>query len=138
MPNKTLTEFSGKLAEEISDRKIYDITEISNLIQVRTKFVLRDIMNEFSTEAELHYLKLLDEQSKNRLNSPEYVQLGYKLAAAKQRKSAANRAANNMGREDDYQRLKNFVSDKFGVESLNEFLNEKAPRIPKKTPVYKT
>lgn len=124
MSKKIITDFSEQLANEISQRKIYDFKEISNLIKVRTKFALRNIMNEYSTDAELEYLKLLNQQSKNKINSADYVKMGYKLSVAKHRKASANRAVNNMGRNDDYQRLKNFVSHKFGAESLNEFFNE--------------
>lgn len=138
MAKKIITDFSEQLAKEIAERKIYDFAEISSLIQVRTKFLLRDMMSEYSTQAERDYLKLLDEQSKNRLNSAAYVQMGYKLSAAKQRKAAANRAANNMGREDDYQKLKNFVSHKFGKEALNDFFNKDVSEMPEKLPIYRT
>ena len=138
MDKKIITDFSESLANEIAQRKIYDLEEISILIQTRTRFLLRDMMNEYSTEAEKEYLKLLDQQSKNNLNSTAYVQMGYKLSAAKQRKAAANRAANNMGRDDDYQKLKDFIINKFGEEVLNDFYNQDAPEMPDKFPIYRT
>ena len=138
MAKKIITEFSEQLAKEIAERKIYDFAEISSLIEVRTKFCIRDLMREYSTQAESDYIKLLEEQSKNRIGSTAYISLGYKLSAAKQKKAAANRAANNMGREDDYENLKRFVSHKFGKEALNDFFNQDAPEIPKKLPIYRT
>ena len=138
MAKKIITDFSESLANEIAQRKIYNIEGISILIEVRTKLLIRDLMNEYSTEAEKDYLKLLDQQSRNRINTNAYVQMGYKLAAAKQRKASANRAANNMGKEDDYQRLKNFVSHKFGREAINDFFNQDAHEIPDKLPIYRT
>jgi len=121
MKEKLITEFSSSLAKEISERKIYDLQEVSLLIKLRLDFVLRDLMNQYSTEAEIEYISLLTQQSKNRIGSKEYIQLGYKLAAARQKKSSANRAANNMGREDDYQRLKNFISSEYGDIALTKF-----------------
>lgn len=137
MSKKVIKEFSKELAKEISERKIYDLSEVVSLIEVRTKFCIIDLMREYSTQAEIDYNNLLEEQSKNRIGSPAYISLGYKISSAKQRKSSANRAANNMGRKDDYQRLKNFVSHKFGNEALNDFFNQDAPEIPEKLPIYR-
>ena len=47
MANKIITEFSEQLAAEIAERKIYDFKEISSLIQVRTRFCMRDLMTEY-------------------------------------------------------------------------------------------
>lgn len=138
MSMKIITEFSEKLAQEISERKIYDLEEISNLIRVRLKFCIRDLIMEYSTQAEIEYIKLLDEQSKHKIGSIQYISFGYKLSSAKQKKAAANRAANCMGRNDDYQNLKDFISHKFGKNALNEFYNKDAPKTPEKFPIFKT
>lgn len=138
MAKKIITDFSERLAKEIADRKIYDFEEISTLIQVRTSFLLRDMINEYSTEAQRDYLELLKERSKYKINSTAFLKMGYKISVAKQRKADANRAANMMGRQDDYQKLKNFVSHKFGLKVLNEFYNQKESEIPEKLPIYRT
>jgi hypothetical protein len=121
MKEKLITEFSNSLAKEISERKIYDIAEITTLIKMRLEFVLRDLMTAYSTQAETEYMNMLNQQSKNKIGSLEYIKLGYKLAAAKQKKASANRAANNMGREDDYHNLKQFILSEYGEEALTKF-----------------
>ena len=56
---------SIELSSKISDYSVYDIEEVATLIKVEIKFLLKDIMLEYSTQQEREYLKLLEEQSKN-------------------------------------------------------------------------
>jgi hypothetical protein len=125
MTKTIISELSDNLSKEISERKIYDLEEISNLIKVRVSFGMRDLIREHSTNEEVEYMKLLREQSKNRIGSNQYISTGYKLAEAKQKKSSANRAANNMGREDNYLKLQNFIRSKSLDDLLIEFHNTK-------------
>lgn len=118
---KVITDFSEQLAREIAERNVYDINDIAALIESRVNMCVRDIVDEYTTQAEMEYMRLLDRQSKNKIGGTEYILLGYKIAAAKQKKAAANRASNNMRKEDEYSRLKDFVEINFGKDVLDEF-----------------
>lgn len=121
MERMAITDFANSLAQEIAQRQIFDVNEIASMIKVRTNFAIRELMNEYTTESEKEYMNLVYQQSRQRVGSKEYIEFGYKLAALKHKKAAANRAANNLKRQDDYQLLKNFVIDKFGDDVYNEF-----------------
>ncbi len=121
MKHECISDFSDNLAKEISGRNIFDLQEISLLIRMRTHNVLHSLMDEYSTKAEIDYRRLLEQQSKNRPGSQDYIIMGYRLSQAKQKKASANRAANNIRKEDEFELLKQFIIGKFGIAFLNEF-----------------
>ncbi len=138
MVESIINKMSIELSSKISDYAVYDIEEVATLIKVEVKFLLKDIMLEYATQQEKEYLKLLDEQSKNKIGSLSYVKLGYKLSAAKQKKAAANRSAHNMNKQDELYYLKKFISNKFGKKVLKEFNIAKLNKSIDNLPIYKT
>lgn len=124
MEQKIITRLSEDLAKEIASRNVCDVSDISVLIGVQVRFALRDIVDEYTTAEELEYQRLLEAQSKLRPHSQKYVMSGYKLALAKQKKAAANRAANNLKRQDACSILKEFISTEHGKEKVVELLED--------------
>lgn len=107
-----IKEFAKQIAKEISELSIMDIDSVALMIEVRMKSSMLDFVNEYSTKEEGEYLKLLKEQSKNKMGTKQYNELSYRLTEAKARKAAANRASNNIRREDNYEKLKSWVITK--------------------------
>lgn len=119
-----IKEFSNEIAKEIAQRSIMDVNDVSLMISVRIKNAMPDFIEEYSSKAEKEYLKLLNEQSKNKVGTKEYNQLAYKLTIAKSKKATANRALNNFRRKDNYGNLKEWVVEKYGKHALDEFVKE--------------
>tara|TARA_R110000823_G_C15554163_1_gene459670 strand:- start:66 stop:485 length:420 start_codon:yes stop_codon:yes gene_type:complete len=138
MVESMINELSIELSNKISKLVVYDVKEVATLIKVEIKFLIKDIILEYATQAEKEYLKLLEEQSKNKIGSLSYTKLGYKLSAAKQKKAAANRTAHNMNRQDDLHNLKKFIIDKFGKQVIKEFNITKFDKNTYDFPIYKT
>jgi len=80
--NKIIVDFSLKLANEILVRNINNLDEVSILIEVRLHDVIRDLMNDYSTQIvgamkrsveKADYLKRIEQQDKNRIGSKKYL-----------------------------------------------------------------
>lgn len=129
-----IKKFATAIAKEISERSIMDIDNVALMLEVRIKSSMIDFLNEYSTKEEKEYLKLLTEQSKNKIGTAKYNELAYKLTFAKAKKAAANRAVNNIKREDNYEKLKSWVIERFGRDVYDVFVADEM----EKTPVYST
>lgn len=125
-----IKKFANEIANEIAGLKMIDVEGLSVMIEVRIKSNMLNFVNEYTTKEELEYLRLINEQSKNKLGTPKYNETAYKLTAAKARKTAANRAANNVKRKDDYESLKKWVKQKYGEEAFEEFTTLKSNELP--------
>jgi len=121
MKIKSVEKLAEELANEISERKIFDIDDVKQLISIRFRSGLFDFLSELSSVEEKEYLIALDQQSRNKIGSTQYIALGYKLSALKAKKASVNRAINNVKRDDKLERLKKFVNDKFGELAVTEF-----------------
>ena len=124
MTETKIKDFSESLAKEITERSIISAKEISGLIEVRIKMSMKEFVSEYSTKSEREYLELLEKQSKCTVGSPEYNVNAYKLTQAKAKKAEANRAKNNMQREDNYKKLKDYVIDNYGRPVFDDFVYE--------------
>lgn len=111
-----IKRISKEIASEIITRPNFDLEEISGIVSFRINESILEILSSNVDKEELNYHKLLVQQSQLRVGSKEYVNLGYKLAIAKNRKSIANRA------------LHNAKSNLKAVKIMN-FLKEKHPEI---------
>lgn len=129
MKNKTIERFAHNLAKEISDRPSFDIAEIETLIAVRVQSVMFEIMNQHALNEEKEYLALLNEQSQYKAGSEKYNKTAYKLSIAKSKKAIANRAANNVGRDDNFSKMKIFLISKNRKDLLDEFLDEMKNKV---------
>lgn len=119
--NSIIEKFAKDVASEIISRPNFDLEETTILIKVRLKDSLNEILLANCEHAELVYQRLLQEQGQHRYGSSRYVEFGYKLAAAKSKKSLANRTSSNVRREDKYKKSCDFIKANFGDEKLEEF-----------------
>ena len=124
MKLKSINTHAELLAEEISTRSIYKVEEIKTLIAMRFNDALKEFIKERATESEKEYYNLLKQQANNKIGSTQYVSMGYKLAAAKHKKTESNRILNEINQDDKYIRLKKFVAAKFGQDVIDEFIKE--------------
>lgn len=123
-----IKRLSDDIAKEIISRPKFDLDEISRIIKFRVKESMLDILLENVEKEEVAYHKLLLQQSELRTGSKEYVELGYKLALAKRKKSVANRAVNNVRRETSFKLITNYIKDTYGENELKkvyEIIHEK-------------
>lgn len=132
--DNSIKEFAKDIAKEISERSIMDVDNVALMIEVRLKSSMIDFVSEYSVKEEKEYLKILEQQSKTKRGSRQYVELGYKLALAKSKKSAANRTANNLRQTDIYSRFKSWITQKYGREVVDEFISSELTP----TPIYTT
>lgn len=119
-----IKKFANQIAKEILERSIMDVDSVALMIEVRLKSSMLDFVNEYSTKEEGEYLKLLAEQSKNKIGSKQYNEIAYKLTFAKAKKAAANRTQNNLLRIGKYDKLKKGLIAKHGRETFDAFLSE--------------
>lgn len=124
MKSKSIYVCADSLAREISERPIFDIEEIKTLIAVRFNDALIDFIKEHASQNEKEYQDLLQQQANNRIGGKEYVSMGYKLAAAKHKKSVSNRILNEVRQKDMYVLLKQYISKKYGKSVIEEFIKE--------------
>lgn len=124
MKDLTIKKLADDLANELAERRQWDLENIKSLIYVKFRSTLLDMINDQHTFEEKQYLIALDQQSKNRIGSTEYIKLGYTLSALKAKKAHTNRLANNVKREDSLTKLKAYVTEKWGIEELNQLLAE--------------
>jgi hypothetical protein len=115
-----IKEVSKEIAREIITRPNFDLEEIANIINFRIKESMLDILLSNVEKEEITYHRLLLEQSSNRVGSKQYVDLGYKLAIAKNKKSIANRAVNNVRNNTKIAICYSFIKGKLGDDSLTE------------------
>jgi len=124
MKSKSIEECAEKLAKEISERSIFDIEDVKGLIVLYFNESLAEFIKEHTSQSEKEYYLLLQQQSKNKIGSREYVSLGYKLAAAKYKKTASNRVLNEVRLEDKYTLLTKFVVEQYGQEVIDKFIDK--------------
>lgn len=132
--NKTIKEFCKTTAIDISERKLMNIDEVATMLEVRILASLLDFISEYSSIEEKKYLDLLNIQKQNKVGSQKYNEIAYKLTAVKAKKAAANRAINNIKRDDKYEMLKQWIIDKYGESEFKMFTKEKYPV----SPIYST
>jgi len=121
MKSKSIDKCAKDLAEAISERNPFSIDEVKTMIVVRFKACLQEFVKEYVNENEKEYFSLLEQQSKNRIGSHSYIQLGYKLSAARHKKAVTNRIMNEIKSDDRFIQFKNFVTEKFGEDIVKEF-----------------
>jgi hypothetical protein len=126
-----IKKVAKEIAKEIAERpRIMDIDSVATMIEMRIKLSMLDFVSEYSTKEEGEYLQLLTLQSKQKVGTPEYNKIAYKLTEAKAKKAAANRAVNNISHENKYQELKKWFIEKYGRETFDTFISEKASQFP--------
>ena len=119
----TIKALAHSLAEEISERRVYNIPEIETMIYVQVKSSLREILNEQLTVEEREYTKALELQSTLRVGCHEYLKNGYKIATLKQKKSSINRSLAELRKGTANSIMKEFIKEHHGAEVLLEVLN---------------
>ena len=124
MKSKSINACAEALAKEISERRIYNLEEIKILIAVRFNDALIDFVKEHISQNEKEYFDLLQQQAKNKIGSPQYLSMGYKLAAAKHKKTTSNRILNEVRQDDMFVLLRKFVVAKYGQEVFDEFISK--------------
>ncbi len=118
--NDIIKNVSTEIAKEIITRPNFDLQEITGIINFRLKESILDILLSNVEKEEVNYHKLLLEQSKNRPGSKQYVELGYKLSIAKNKKAIANRAVNNVKNRNKISICLNFIKQNYGFEALDK------------------
>jgi uncharacterized protein YbcI len=96
------------------------------LIKSQIRSCLYDLINEQSTQAEREYFKLVELASMEKVGTPAYTQIGYKISLARNKKVMINRAKSDLSNQSEYQQLKEFVKSTFGNEVLEEFYHNLA------------
>lgn len=111
---------SKDIAQEIITRSNFNLEEISGIINFRLKESILEILLSNVEKEEVIYHRLLLEQSNNKVNSKQYVELGYKLAIAKNKKSIANRAINNVRNKNKIGIILNYLKFNLSQKKLTE------------------
>lgn len=115
-----IKKIANELATNICELKMISIASVSEIIELKLKISLTDILKEKLTIEEREYIKLIELQSTQKIGSIEYIKTGYKLNALKNKKSAANRVLNELKSETKYKRAKTFIVDNYGLEKFIE------------------
>lgn len=120
MMKDIIREVSKDIAKEIITRPNFDLEEISGIINFRLNESMLEILLSNVSLAESNYLKLVFEQSNNKIGSKNYVELGYKLAIAKHKKSVANRALNNVKSKTKLGIVLNYIKEKYTEINMSD------------------
>lgn len=108
-----IKRISKEIANEIITRPNFNLEEVAGIVNFRINESIIEILMSNVEREELNYHKLLLQQSQLRLGSKEYVNLGYQLAIAKNKKSIANRALNNAKGNVKSTKIMEFIRNKF-------------------------
>lgn len=122
MKSESIQKCALDLAQSIADRNVFDVKEIEQLIYIRFQDCLSQFINEFASKNELEYQRLVKEQSKHRMGTHQYIELAFKLSAAKHKKTVTNRIVNNIAREDKYKTALRYIVEKHGEEAAREII----------------
>lgn len=95
-----MEKYASALSSELAEVRIYDSEKIIPIIIAHFKLANRALLEYQMSDYERQHLKLMEEISEHRIGSIKYIELGYKLAALKPLKAAANRMLNNEKRTD--------------------------------------
>lgn len=132
-----IKQIAGVIARKVAAGGVMNVDDTAEMIAATIKLSMPDILEEFSTIEEKAYTKLLQQAQSLRVGSKEYLEVGYKLSLLKKRKATANRAANNVRREDNYSRLRHFIVDDYDPAIIAAF--EAIPETkPEPQKVYST
>lgn len=121
MKSQSIEHCALALAKEITERKFCDVEEIKTLISVRFKDTLIDFIKEQSSFEEKEYIKLLEIQSKNKIGSSNYFEIGMKLSLQKHKKAITNRLHHNVKQNHQVIHLRKYVVEHFGEQALMNF-----------------
>jgi hypothetical protein len=99
-----IQEFAEEITTDIISRHRFDKNEIEVMIAVKLKSTIISIINDSISSLERNHLALLTEQSKHKIGSSKYIELGFKLAISKAKKGAANKAINELRRKEKIER----------------------------------
>lgn len=128
-----LRDFSKDLTNQISELRVLDVNELAFTIEMRVKLFIKDLVNEYATDAEIEYQKQKAELMKHKHGTSGYLIAANKLSVIKDRKKLANRAANDDKRKDEYDGFKTFIKERFGQSILDEWFSFNQE---KKEPVF--
>lgn len=122
---------SRVIASMILERNILNVDEISALIENRILDAISDLVKENATREQRIYDEKLKDVSRHKYGTPKYVEAAFELSKIKRKKALANKAANEMQKNVEYIKLKDFVVENFGREVLNKFLDSlnKKPQL---------
>jgi len=118
--NDIIKSVSKEIAKEIITRPNFDLEEISGIINFRLKESILDILLSNVEKEEVAYHKLLLQQSNNKPGSKNYIELGYKLSIAKNKKAIANRAVSNAKNKTKAGICINFIKENFGHSAYDD------------------
>ncbi len=133
MKIKSIDDFAKQLAKEISERPSFDIEEIVTLIAVRVNDAMMTFVGEHSINLEKEYQALLKEARTYKINTPKYIDIGYRIAEIKSKKSLANRAHHNVDQDQKYYQLQKFIKEKYGNEAMIEFYEKLSTMVVQKS-----
>lgn len=111
---------SNEIAKEIITRPKFDLEEISGIINFRLNESILEILLSNCEKEEITYHRLLLEQSTHKVGSKQYVEFGYKLSIAKNKKAIANRAVNNVKNKTKIGVILNYVKVNLSQKKLVE------------------
>lgn len=127
MMKNIIRRISKDIAKEIITRPKFDVEEITEIVNFRINESILEILLSNVEKEEANYHRLLIKQSNLKLHSKEYVQCGYELAIAKNKKAIANRAVHNRKNQNKMACTFNFIRENykdFDFEALYKYFDD--------------
>jgi len=116
-----MDEFSEKIAIEISEKRMFQISEIKAIAKVHLWFSIKECLKLQITELEKKHRHL--SELYNNQNVPNYkkIKIASDLNKLKSEKKDANKLLHIIFDYDEYTQLKKYIEQKYGYSILEDF-----------------
>lgn len=127
---KKLDEAQSKwarvIADEVADRRFYDIKEVAAYAKVKLNMAIMDLVTIQVSDLEQQRSGLAAAYVDTTLSTHKRMEIASQLAEINHKKKSLNRLVHTMGDYDEFRQLKNYVSEKFGLDALHDFFDNYA------------
>ena len=121
--NALLDAFALCLADELSEKRLFEKKEIATMLKTRTWSVLHDTLAQSIDDNETLRIALVAEYNNKLTHSGRKKQVAVMLANLNVEMEAAKKSKHAIQRQMDYDALKAWLIAKYGKAVFTEFIN---------------
>jgi hypothetical protein len=128
--NDIIDDFAKSIAEEIGQKRFYEISEVKAVAKTRLSFALTEILAVSVDKYEGEQARLKEIVADPTVTGHYRAEISRKLGVVNDKLKKYRKAIKAREEGDEYDKLKSFVRDKYGTEALNDFFKNINPVLP--------